>query len=304
MNRRPLGHSGLDVSVISFGCMSLGSDQPHNTRLIHEALDLGINTFDTADLYQHGENEISLGKAIAGRRDSVIIATKAGNQWRPDGSGWDWNASKAYIKSAVTASLKRLGTDFIDLYQLHGGTLDDPLDETREAFEDLVQAGSIRHYGISSIRPTVIDAWTRTSGITSLMTQYSLLDRRPEEQSLGIVQDAGIGVIVRGAVAQGMLATKAPAGYLDHDSSSVQAAQAILKTVGEAGESVAETALRFCLAHPAVTTVACGIRTRDQLLENAAAADKPPLPETALTSLRTAVPARVYPNHRLTGDGL
>src|SRR5882724_1023228 len=156
MRYRTLGGSQLNVSEIGFGCMSLGEDGRSNTALLHRALEKGINFFDTADLYQQGRNETFVGKALHNKRSEVIIATKVGNQWRPDGSGWDWNPRKVYILEAVNQSLSRLQTDYIDLYQLHGGTIDDPIDETIEAFEQLQQQGKIRYYGISSIRPNVI----------------------------------------------------------------------------------------------------------------------------------------------------
>src|ERR1044072_336300 len=105
---RQLGKSSLQVSAISFGCMSLEENNTGNTTLLHKAIDLGINLFDTADLYQQGMNEEMLGKALKGKRDQVIIASKVGNQWRSDGSGWDWNPRRDYILSAVERSLKRL----------------------------------------------------------------------------------------------------------------------------------------------------------------------------------------------------
>lgn len=197
MQYRSLGKSTLTVSEIGFGCMSLGSDDAANARLIHHACEQGVNFFDTADLYEHGQNETSVGKALQDRRSAVIIATKVGNQWKEDGSGWDWNPKKAYIIAAVEASLQRLQTDYIDLYQLHGGTLDDPIDETIAAFETLQQQGKIRYYGISSIRPNVIREYVQRSHIVSVMMQYSLLDRRPEETCLPLLQENNIGVLAR-----------------------------------------------------------------------------------------------------------
>lgn len=144
MNYKQLGKSDLKISEVGFGCMSLKGTQAENEVLIHRAMEGGINYFDTADLYDKGSNEKSLGKAILGKREQVIIATKAGNQWRSNGSGWDWNPTKKYILSAAEASLKRLQTDYVDLYQLHGGTMNDPIDETIEAFELLKQQGKIR----------------------------------------------------------------------------------------------------------------------------------------------------------------
>ncbi len=152
--------------------------------LVQEALEQGINYFDTADLYQHGAVESVLGRAFSGKRKQVILATKVGNQWRPDGSGWDWNPSKNYILNEVDESLQRLQTDYIDLYQLHGGTLEDPIDEVIETFESLQKAGKIRYYGISSVRPNVIREYAKRSSIISVMMQYSLIDRRPEEEML------------------------------------------------------------------------------------------------------------------------
>jgi aryl-alcohol dehydrogenase-like predicted oxidoreductase len=298
MIRRRLGHSGPEVGVVAFGCMSLGADHAANERLIHAALDRGVDLFDTADLYQHGDNEVTLGRALQGRRHSAVIATKVGNQWRPDGSGWDWNPRKSYIKESVRGSLRRLRTDFIDLYQLHGGTLDDPIDETIEAFEELREAGAIRHYGISSIRPNVIHEWVERSRLTSVMMQHSLLDRRPEEECLGLLRDHEVGVVVRGGLAKGLLASKPATAYLDHEASVVERAQRLLAEVTEEGATPGQTAIRYCLAHPGVTTVACGMRTMSQLEENAAAGDLPPLADDRRSDLRSGVPASVYVAHR------
>ncbi|MCB0569339.1 MAG: aldo/keto reductase [Phaeodactylibacter sp.] len=295
---RTLGQSTLEVSAISFGCMSLGEDEAFNTRLLHQAHSLGINYFDTADLYQHGRNELFVGKALKDRRDKVILATKVGNQWRADGSGWDWNPHKHYIKAAVHQSLRRLQTDYIDLYQLHGGTVGDPIEETIEAFEELVQEGYIRHYGLSSIRPNVIREYLQRSNIISNMMQYSLLDRRPEETCLDMIHDKGVSVIVRGAVAKGLLAGKAPQPYLNHSTEAVFAAQQLLQPLSTSLRSPAQTALLYCLAHPAVATIACGISREEQLLENVRTMEAPPLTEVEMSALQEGVKAYVYEEHR------
>ena len=168
-----LRSSGIKVSEIGFGCMSLAANsEKDNIDLIHRAKESGINYLDTADLYDKGMSEIAVGKAIKKMRSKIILATKAGNQWRSDGTGWDWNPRKDYILQAADKSLRRLQTDYIDLYQLHGGTIDDPIDETIEAFEQLKQQGKIREYGISSIRPNVIREYIKKSSIVSVMMQY------------------------------------------------------------------------------------------------------------------------------------
>ncbi|MDO1445197.1 aldo/keto reductase [Rhodocytophaga aerolata] len=293
-----LGNSGLQVSEISFGCMSLGEDHVENARILHQALDEGINLFDTADLYGQGLNEISVGRAFQGKRDKVILATKVGNQWRKDGSGWDWNPTKAYILEAVEQSLQRLQTDYIDLYQLHGGTLDDPIDETIEAFELLKQQGKIRYYGISSIRPNVIREYVRRSGIVSVMMQYSLLDRRPEETCLGLLEQHKIGVLARGSLAKGMLVNKPAQPFLGYSAEEVKQAAAAIQLVSNPQRSKAETAVQYVLHHPAVTTAVVGIRTLTHLQEITGIQQAPLLSEEEIQQLQKSIKANSYSEHQ------
>ena len=247
MKFRKLGTSDLSVSEIGFGCMSLGDDHLANAGLLHQALDLGINFFDTADLYQKGFNEETVGRAFKGMRDQVLIASKVGNQWRTDGSGWDWNPRKEYITKAVKKSLQRLGTDYLDVYQLHGGTIEDPIDETIEAFEQLKTEGLIRHYGISSIRPNVIREYVERSGIVSNMMQYSLLDRRPEKTAFDLLYQNHISIIVRGAVAKGLLAGKPPKEFLSLSEDEVAEVQKGLSTLSQNKRTPGQTAILFAL---------------------------------------------------------
>lgn len=298
MNYQPLGKSELRISAIGFGCMSLGNDLAANTRLLHRAMDLGVNFFDTADLYQKGLNEEMLGKILKEKRGQVILATKVGNQWRSDGSGWDWNPRKAHILSAVEESLRRLQTDHIDLYQLHGGTLDDPIDEVIEAFESLRGEGKIRCYGLSSIRPNVIREYAMRSAITSVMMQYSLLDRRPEETCLPLLQQQGIGVLARGSVAKGLLAGKPAAPYLDYSVSEVEEAARAIRSNSGPQRTPAQTAIRFVCRHPAITSAVVGLRTPGQLEEAARALDSSPLAEEAYHTLCAAIPVHHYGQHR------
>lgn len=288
----------MRVSEISFGCMSLGSDHAVNARLLRKAADRGINLFDTADLYDKGENEITVGKALKEIRQDVFIATKVGNQWRSDGSGWDWNPGKAYILAAVDDSLRRLDTDYIDLYQLHGGTIDDAIDESIEAFEHLKKIGKIRHYGISSIRPNVIREYVKRSNITSVMMQYSLLDRRPEESCLDLLENNNIGVLARGAVAKGYLLGKTPKSYLGHGEDQVRHAAEIVAKMTNTAKRPISVALGYVLNTPAVTTAALGIRTDVQLDEAISAAAKTTIDEETHRTLATEIPAREYQNHR------
>jgi aryl-alcohol dehydrogenase-like predicted oxidoreductase len=293
-----LGRSDLQISRIGFGCMSLNEVYADNEKILHRAVNLGINFFDTADLYAKGMNEIAVGKALKPFRKDVYIASKVGNQWRADGSGWTWNPRKEYILEQVEGSLQRLQIDCIDLYQLHGGTIDDPIDESIEAFELLKQQGKIRHYGISSIRPNVIREYIKRSNIVSVMMQYSLLDRRPEETCLQLLQENNIGVLARGAVAQGLLINKPAKAYLNYSPQEVAQAAAAVRTVSNEKRNAAQAALRYVLQHPAISSAVAGIRTNEQLEEAVAALQTPALTEQELTSLRQSVKANKYEQHR------
>jgi aryl-alcohol dehydrogenase-like predicted oxidoreductase len=308
MTYRSLGRSGIKVSVVGLGCMSLGLDRSRAERILRRAVDLGVTLFDTADLYDQGVNEELVGETLHGVRDRVVIATKVGNRLRPDGSGWDWDPTERYILQAVRASLRRLKTDYIDLYQLHGGTMDDPAEETVRAFERLLKDGAIRAWGISSIRPNVVRRYAAmaesgAAGLSSEMVQYSVLDRRPEEEILETARRAGMGVLVRGAVAGGLLAGRPPAGkppaeYLGLAASEAQAAQEALRAISGSDKEMAQTAIRFALSHPAVTAVAAGASSVAQVEANIAAADRPPLSEADQRALREAVRELRYTSHR------
>lgn len=297
MKYRLLPKANWQISEVSYGCMSLDLEAADNQRLLLQAVDLGINYFDTADLYDQGENERIVGEALKECRQQIYLATKVGNQWRADGSGWDWNPRKEYILEAVKGSLSRLQTDYIDLYQLHGGTIDDPIDETIEAFEILKSQGFIREYGISSIRPNVIREYVKRSRMVSVMMQYSLLDRRPEETCLDLLKDHEIGVMVRGALAKGLLIDKPPLSYLDYNSQEVGAAAAAVREISGT-RTPGQSAIRYVLEHPAVCTVVAGTRKQQQLLDNTGAINSNPLTNRELTSLRAAIPINQYEQHR------
>lgn len=301
MRTNQLGSSELYVSEIGLGCMSLGTDEGQAVKLIHEALDRGVNFLDTADLYDEGRNEELVGQAVQGRREDVIIATKVGNRRVPGQDGWVWDPSKEYIKSAVKDSLRRLGTDYIDLYQLHGGTLEDPIDETIEAFEELKREGWIRYYGISSIRPNVIREYVAKSNIVSVMSQYSILDRRPEEAVLDLLAENGISVIARGPVARGILSdrgqAKAEKGYLDYSKNELLA---VLKELEEVGgdTDLSHLAIRYALAHAAVACTIPGASSLEQLRHNLAAGNREELSPQDIQSIQAISRANQYEAHR------
>lgn len=269
MEQRKLGNTGLMVSEIGLGCMSLKSNQPKQSKdIIQKAFDKGITFFDTADLYDKGQNETVVGESVQAFRKQIVLASKVGNLWRPDGSGWDWKASKDYIIRTIEGSLSRLKTDYIDLYQLHGGTIDDPIDEIIEAFELLKKQGKIRTYGLSSIRPNVIKAFLSKSSISSVMMQYSVLDRRPEEEIDALLADNGASMLARGALAKGLLVNKSVEPYLQYSSGEVTH---ILRNLDnrakKSGEDRATEALSYVLSNPAIATAVVGVSTKLQLDE-------------------------------------
>ncbi|AXG74480.1 aldo/keto reductase [Flavobacterium arcticum] len=297
MQYKKLNKINQKISEVSFGCMSLQSDSKDNDTLINKAIDKGITLFDTADLYEKGENEKLLGTALKGRRKDIVLSTKVGNRWREDGSGWDWCPTKKHILKAVDESLKRLQTDYIDLYLLHGGTIDDPIDETIEAFERLQEQGKILSYGLSSIRPNVIREFVKRSDITAVMTQYSLLDRRPEEETLGLLRENNIGILARGTVGGGLLAGKPAKDYLGIDITKIAI---ILNKVKDVllERDLGEKALRYVIDNPAITTAVVGIRTIEQLTEAIRAANSSLLTTEEREILQEIWSGNIYNDHR------
>lgn len=269
MEQRRLGESGLAVSEIGLGCMSLKSNQPKQSKdIIQKAFDKGITFFDTADLYDKGQNETVVGESVQAFRKQIVLASKVGNLWRADGSGWDWKASKDYIIRTIEGSLSRLKTDYIDLYQLHGGTIDDPIDEIIEAFELLKKQGKIRAYGLSSIRPNVIKAFLSKSSISSVMMQYSILDRRPEEEIDALLANNGTSILARGALGKGLLVNKPVEPYLQYSSGEVAHILRNLDNMAKnSREDRATEALSYVLSNPAVATAVVGVSTKLQLDE-------------------------------------
>jgi len=298
MDYRILGKSDLLISRIGFGCMSLDPKDPESENLLNRALDAGINFFDTADMYQEGSNEFLLGRAFAGKRNQIILATKVGHRWKPDGTGWEWNPSKEYILSAIDQSLERLKVDYIDLYQLHGGTMEDPIDEIIEAFEILKSSGKIRYYGISSIRPNIIREYVKRSSIVSVMMQYSLLDRRPEEEMLALLYENQIGVLSRGSLAKGLLVSKPPVPYLNYSAEQVAEARQSVQNISSIERKPTATAAGFVLQHPAISSAVIGIRTAEQLLNAVESINTGRLTKDELKILSNAVPVNYYDSHR------
>lgn len=265
--------SGIEISELGLGCMSLGIDYKKAQSIIESAIDNGITYFDTADIYDQGVNEEIVGKALKKyqNRDDIVIGTKVGNRLTDDGH-MTWDPSKKHIKESVKGSLKRLGLNHLDLYQLHGGTIDDPLDETISAFDELKQEGYIRAYGISSIRPNVIDYYLKNSQIETLMSQFNLIDNRPESL-INDVHDKQVKILARGPVFKGLLTSKSvdvidekfENGVLDYTQDELGSTIASIK---ELESNLTALSFKYLTSHDAMGSIIVGASNVEQLEEN------------------------------------
>ena len=210
MDKRELGRSGLEVSGIGLGCMGMSefygpAEEAESIQVIHRAIGLGIDFLDTADVYGRGHNEELVGRAIRGRRDRVVLATKFGNVRGDDGSFKGVNGRPDYVRSACDASLKRLGVDVIDLYYQHRVDAETPIEDTVGAMGDLVRQGKVRFLGLSEAAPQTIRRAHVVHPIAALQTEYSLWSRDPEDEILHTVRELGIGFVAYSPLGRGFL---------------------------------------------------------------------------------------------------
>jgi len=211
MQTRYVGSARLAVSALGLGCMPMAGmygskEETESLRVLARALELGCTFFDTADAYGPFTNERLVGKALAGRREQVVIGTKFGNIRRDDGSFLGVNGDPAYVPQACDASLARLGVDYIDLYYLHRVDPQVPIEETVGAMGELVSAGKVRYLGLSEAAPATIRRAHATHPITALQTEYSLWSRDPEREILPTVRELGIGFVAYSPIGRGFLA--------------------------------------------------------------------------------------------------
>jgi aryl-alcohol dehydrogenase-like predicted oxidoreductase len=303
MEHRPLGRTGVSVSKLCLGAMMFGAwgepDHDESIRIIHRALDAGVNFVDTADVYSAGESEVIVGKALHGRRDDVILATKL---YMPIGEDPDPNrrgTSRRWIIQEVESSLRRLGTDWIDLYQVHRPTPETDLEETLGTLSDLVHQGKVRYIGHSTYPASLIveAQWTaRDRRLQRFVTEqppYSILTRGIEAEVLPACRRYGMGVIPWSPLQGGWLSGRYRKGTdvagpasaarrrlvdrydlsLPENQRKLDAAEQLAQLAEEAGITLIQLALAFVLNHPAVTAPIIGPRTMEHLESQLTAAD-------------------------------
>jgi aryl-alcohol dehydrogenase-like predicted oxidoreductase len=327
MEMRPFGRTGVKVSPLCLGAMMFGAwgntDHDDCIRIIHRALDAGINFIDTADVYARGESEEIVGKALAGgRRDHVVLATKVHGTMGDDPN--EFGNSRRWITREVDNSLRRLGTDWIDLYQIHRPEWDTDIDETLGALTDLVRAGKIRYFGSSTFPASMIveAQWGAEKRgrerYVSEQPPYSILVRGIEADVLPVCRDYGMGVIPWSPLAGGWLtgryrkdqevptsrrAQLVPQRYdmsLPGNQAKLEAADQLAQLAEEAGISLIHLALAFVIRHPAVTAAIIGPRTMEQL-ESQLGADEVEISDEVLDRIDEIVPPGTNLNPRDAG---
>ncbi|HEU4948923.1 MAG TPA: aldo/keto reductase [Kribbella sp.] len=302
MEYRQLGDSGLTVSVVGLGCNNLGgrigADQA--AAVVNAAVDAGITLFDTADVYrgEFGTSEELLGKALGSRRDQVVIATKFGGDMKgANGPDWGVRGSRRYIRRAVESSLRRLGTDWIDLYQIHVPDPVTPLDETLATLSELVAEGKVRYLGSSQFagwQVTDADWAARTAGherFISAQNKYSLLDRAAEDELVPACEHLGIGILPFFPLESGLLTGKYKRGQTPPAGSRLAKVpdrlavadfdkiEALETFAAERDLSLLDVAIGGLAAQPAVASVIAGATRPEQIAENVAAGQWEPTAE-------------------------
>lgn len=309
MERRRLGGQGLEVSALGLGCMGMsefyaGRDEAESVATIHRALELGIDFLDTADMYGPFTNEVLVGRAIQGRRREVVLATKFGNERRPDGSWVGINGRPEYVRQACNGSLQRLGTEYIDLYYQHRVDPTVPIEETVGAMAELVRQGKVRYLGLSEAAPATIRRAQAVHPITALQSEYSLWTRDPEDKVLPTVRELGIGFVAYSPLGRGFLTGRfrrfedlppddyrrqSPRFQGENFRKNLELVQRVEQIAAEKKVTPTQLALAWLLAQGKDIVPIPGTKRRRYLEENAGAAQVSLSPEE-LHRIDTAAP--------------
>ncbi len=316
MKKTKLGSQGLEVSRIGLGCMGMSdfygsSEEKDSIRTIHQAIENGVVFLDTADMYGPFENEKLVGRAIAGRRDGVILATKFGNVRDESGAFLGIRGDAAYVKKSCDASLQRLGVDHIDLYYQHRVDRSTPIEETVSAMADLVKAGKVRYLGLSEASPGTIRRAQEIHPISALQTEYSLWTRDPENEILATVRELGIGFVAYSPLGRGILSgqiksledldendtrRRHPRFTGENFAKNLELVDKVNEFAKARGATPAQVALAWLLAQGEDIVPIPGTRSTKRLLENIGAA------EVRLTAEDLAELEAVFPLGATAGD--
>jgi aryl-alcohol dehydrogenase-like predicted oxidoreductase len=319
MRTRTLGQ-GLTVTEVGLGCMGMSQsygipDDAESVATIHRALDLGVTFLDTADAYGPFTNERLVGGAIKGRRDEIMLATKFGNQRRPDGSR-TVNGRPEYVRQACEASLERLGTDHIDLYYQHRIDPDTPIEDTWGAMSELVQAGKVRYLGISEAAPDTVRRAHAVHPIAAGQYEYSLFSREPEDELLPLLRELEIGLVSYSPLGRGLLTgsldasvgfgaadfrARAPRFQGENYTHNLDLAAGVARLAAAKGVRAAQLAIAWVLAQGDDIVAIPGTKRRSYLEQNAAAADIVLTPAD-LAALEQAVPRDAAAGERYPAD--
>ena len=292
MDRRKLGTQDLEVSELGLGCMGMSefygtTDEGEAIATIHRALELGIDFLDTADMYGRGTNEELVGKAIADRRDEVVLATKFGNVRNDDGSR-EVRGDAEYVRQACDASLRRLGLDYVDLYYQHRVDFRVPIEETVGAMAELVEAGKVRYLGLSEASPETIRRAHAVHPISALQSEYSLWTRDPEDGVLDTCRELGIGFVAYSPLGRGFLTGQIrsaddldegdfrrgnPRFRGDNFQRNLDLVERVAEIADEKGRTPGQIALAWVLSRGDDVVPIPGTKRRRYLEENAEAAD-------------------------------
>jgi aryl-alcohol dehydrogenase-like predicted oxidoreductase len=294
MDRRNLGSEGLVVSSLGLGCMGMSefygtADERESIATIHRAIELGVTFLDTADMYGPFTNERLVGKAIEGRRDQVVLATKFGNERREDGSWVGVNGRPEYVREACDASLGRLGVDTIDLYYQHRVDPEVPIEETVGAMKELVEAGKVGYLGLSEAAPETVRRAHAVHPVSALQTEYSLFTRDPEDEVLPTTRELGIGFVAYSPLGRGFLtgawrsiedlpendtrAGRFPRFSEENFKKNVELADRVREIAAEKDATPGQLALAWLLHQGDDIVPIPGTKRRKYLEENAAAAE-------------------------------